>query len=205
MSALSLILIKPNINKNIAIAEIHSWIGTNSNSSVLDLKIAKQYADVLNQTEIIFQFYRFIGKAPYDIKDFLNIFYHKFKEKRQYNYFEKLYNGRIDFLLVKSSSEQIKLDEALKYLKGQPAEVDEEGNIIKKGFGIRGKLMNPIRYYTSSQYGNMDEDTYSEVVKKVIDNILHTTDSVNEVKQALQYYLSENQVENIMDDIIDNI
>lgn len=135
------------------------------------------------------------------MEEYLQVFYKPFKKKRQFPYFRKVYRGLNILFFIGSFIEQEGLDLLLKGIKGQPAEYTDSGKLMKRPRGFRGLYMPSLPFYSKEQYKNMSDSKYDEIVPKIVDNLIHTTDNLEEVKAAVRTYLDTQERRKILKQI----
>lgn len=137
------------------------------------------------------------GEARFD--DVIDIFYGEDKEKRHYPKLKELYRGPAAFMLLQFNGDEKEMARMLKVLKGKETFQGSE----KKGVGIRGSFTPPKENIDLQWLESLEDDEYNEQVGKIINNVVHITDTQEEAADALRVLLSPDDIAEMQERNID--
>lgn len=114
--------------------------------------------------------------------DLVSILYKDCKDLRYYKYLIKEYNKDMIICILNSTLNYKYLYDTLKKLKWRSHVIDKNWNTIYWPRGIRWYFMSPRNFISDDDLNSLDENEYSNTVQLFTQNLLHTTDSINDTE-----------------------
>jgi len=135
------------------------------------------------------RYYRDLATVPYG-DHLLQLFYGDKQDRRYFPMIQEFYRGAVMFLLIGYSGSTTDFSLFLESVKGSSETFDEHGELVTVAKGVRGALQQAYRYYSREASNSMEDETYEEAFRPVIQNFIHVCDTPKEVAAALTCLLS---------------
>lgn len=184
----ALVMVKPHAMKEAAGTVITELFDGGYEKHLPFLNISEETKNVLADVRVLGSIYRDLRDERY--LRVLDILYEKEKGKPQQPVIKEEYTGPCLFLILSSSLSADVCYKGLQDLKGKERLLDEEGNVIKSGTGIRGVMIRPRKML---DLANLSEEDIRVITK----NVVHVADREDETARVIRVLLPPAEVDRL--------
>lgn len=137
-----------------------------------------------------------LGDSTRNSEAILDAFYLSDSHLPHYPILRQVYSAPAEFHLIRYPGNQEELDISLKKLKGNPRVIDEYGNEKRPPLGVRGALLPTAVVTGAEESGQLvaSSEEYLAATKRMLNNIIHTTDGIHESIPALKAMFAQQEL-----------
>ncbi|HOX96632.1 MAG TPA: hypothetical protein PLI45_04620 [Candidatus Woesebacteria bacterium] len=184
----ALVMVKPHAMRESVDTVIMDLFSGGFEKHLPYLKLSEETKRVLVDLKVLSSEYRDLRDERYS--RILDILYQKEEGKPQHSIIKEEYTGPCLFIILSSSLTADVCYGGLQALKGKEQLLNDFGEIIDEGNGIRGVMIQPRKM--------MDLDHLNEAdIKIITQNVVHVADRENEAASVIRILLSPTEVERL--------
>lgn len=189
--AIGLVMVKPHgvsTGLDVVVSAFLNGEADSSLESRLNLDV-DEIRDFTRKSRVVRTLYRNLGDGSASSRRVFDIFYHRQVGEKCYPTMVRQYLAPAIFYLLRYDGEQNHFNDLLKRIKGFPTLISESDQVIP-GYGLRGALVEPSQRATADYLDSLDGDRYQTAILSVVENVIHSTNNINETSLAVMSILN---------------
>lgn len=184
----ALVMVKPHAMGEAAGTVITDLFDGGYEKHLPFLNLSENTKKVLADVKLLGTVYRDLRDERY--KRVLDILYEKEEGKPRLPIIKDEYTGPCQFLILSSSFSTDVFYDGLQELKGKERLLDEKGNVVNSGSGVRGAMIMPRKMLDLNNLSEAD-------IRVIASNVIHITDQENETAKVIRVLLPPAEVDRL--------